>query len=980
MNHDAFNASKRQPSRNSKNALPRRSADSSPDQNANARHSDASANVSMNLNTADTQNASQSSIDTAESQARWNQIQQNGATFDGETLLFPLPERTQITLFLASMMLVLSRWFIPCEQSVECGTGLPWVVAWLIFFLVVTLYWMRQVWQTRKNPNALSIQREALIQGEYGSMALRPFMMRQSQKTLTRMISLFFFWTLFMCYLNIHNGPTRTTFNQIWEILGLLFLFRWFHFAFQYRESFRRSALAWMLSFGIGMTVIGCYQYFIEMPATRAAYAANPDAMLRESGMWFAPDSPQRMMFENRLESVEPLGTFALTNSLAGFLVPWLVIGVIVLGEWFVSRWNRKRFVMATNRTTLENRSTSQSSSDSIDSTDPRILTWNRLPRWLQIVLSVVLSGSMAMMALCFLLTKSRSGYVAAFCTIGLAVLAMLFYPWYTRTRTKEAIPWMKYGGIAALLGGIVAAFVGIAVAVGGIDLELISEAKKSLGYRLEYWTATSQMIADHPLTGVGSTHFQTFYTQYKLPQSSEEIADPHNFIMEIAASYGIPALLIFATLLGVTAYRTVRAMRFCLIRRTAPPSECGDNVDAEASPRWSSYLRLSHFGVAFGCGILAWLLGQVTETPPTPHYIAILSVVAALVYPLWNFVLWQLNDKRFLRLLALSMGILALGIHLLAAGGLGMPGIIGVFWMLLAMLWVEIQLAEPPHTVAFPSPVQLRRFRYSTVLQSAVILCLTGLTIHFGLQPTLQCRAILTELQSAATYETDTKLNPESEKQWAYHRAERYLMAAKADPVTETPWWQLANELTQSPTNQYAIRLLAHSRTTPSIPEAMPSALSATSTALTPSTPTDSVGMDQKPHTSKEDNYAQWVLQLWQQAAQKILTLTPYSSKNYRMLAGQASEIATLLDTAEIPTAETATQIHDYRKLAVKWYAQAVRYYPNSAELRAEYAIALRQIGDMEAFEHERAIALHLDVLTPHKDKKLSDQMRDAL
>ncbi len=53
-------------------------------------------------------------------------------------------------------------------------------------------------------------------------------------------------------------------------------------------------------------------------------------------------------------------------------------------------------------------------------------------------------------------------------------------------------------------------------------------------------------MIADHPWLGCGPGNFQDFYTQYKLPEASEEIADPHNFLLEIWATAGTPAATAF--------------------------------------------------------------------------------------------------------------------------------------------------------------------------------------------------------------------------------------------------------------------------------------------------------------------------------------------------------------------------------------------------------------------------------------------------
>ncbi len=53
-------------------------------------------------------------------------------------------------------------------------------------------------------------------------------------------------------------------------------------------------------------------------------------------------------------------------------------------------------------------------------------------------------------------------------------------------------------------------------------------------------------MIADHPWFGCGPGNFKSYYTRYKVPEASETIADPHNFLLEIAATAGVPALTLF--------------------------------------------------------------------------------------------------------------------------------------------------------------------------------------------------------------------------------------------------------------------------------------------------------------------------------------------------------------------------------------------------------------------------------------------------
>ena len=87
-----------------------------------------------------------------------------------------------------------------------------------------------------------------------------------------------------------------------------------------------RAVAAVMVALAVAVSAYGLYQWAYEMPQTRAVYQADPDRALRDAGLWFPPGSPERKLFEDRLASNLPAATFALTNSLAGFLAPWLVV------------------------------------------------------------------------------------------------------------------------------------------------------------------------------------------------------------------------------------------------------------------------------------------------------------------------------------------------------------------------------------------------------------------------------------------------------------------------------------------------------------------------------------------------------------------------------------------------------------------------------------------------------------------------------
>ena len=78
-----------------------------------------------------------------------------------------------------------------------------------------------------------------------------------------------------------------------------------------------------------------------------------------------------------------------------------------------------------------------------------------------------------------------------------------------------------------------------------------LAKAVKSFGFRVQYWQATAGLIADHPLLGCGPGNFQDAYTAYKLPEASEEVADPHNFLLEVWATAGTPAMLAMLAMLA---------------------------------------------------------------------------------------------------------------------------------------------------------------------------------------------------------------------------------------------------------------------------------------------------------------------------------------------------------------------------------------------------------------------------------------------
>ncbi len=162
----------------------------------------------------------------------------------------------------------------------------------------------------------------------------------------------------------VRYGSPRPALNMLWEWVGLGMVF---FLARQliHEAGAARAVVAAMIALAAAISVYGIYQYAIELPARQRQFVANPEGMLREAGLNLPPGTPLRDLFEKRVANREPPGTFALTNSLAAALAPWLVMGVGIVA----STWHDRR----------------------------------RRTAWLMCI---------AAMAVCLLLTKSRSGYV----------------------------------------------------------------------------------------------------------------------------------------------------------------------------------------------------------------------------------------------------------------------------------------------------------------------------------------------------------------------------------------------------------------------------------------------------------------------------------------------------------------------------------------------------------------------------------------
>ncbi len=479
-------------------------------------------------------------------------------------------------------------------------------------------------------------------------------------------VVVFFAWWTWAALRGAVNGAPRPAFNELWEGVATLasyLLVR--QLAPSGRET--RAIVAVMIGVGLILATSALHQYFVSMPADRIKFEASAADSFREAGFYDtpAPESAQYRRFRDRLYSPEPYATFALTNSLAAYLAPWLVLAAGI-GVHAAARGN----------------------------TDRRFL-WG-------------VAGCVLILGGALYLTHSRAAWIGAIVGAALIVLTTIRSsgaPWFGRSARR----WLSIGAVGATTA--------IVIGVASMEIwrpDLLERATRSFSFRIEYWRSTTSMIADRPLLGCGPGNFRDYYTTYKLPQASEEISDPHNFLFEIAAVAGIPALIAFA---GITGLFFLRLFR----RRKESPTPAP--ITATAVPWWIFGGGAAGVLMAIAMNPLFGFPDRAEELLPG---LALAAAIIAAVYP------WIRDGDLPPPLLGLA--VLTLLVTLLSSGGIAFSGVAETLWLALAL-----------GAVATDRPSDSRSLsRWIGAPLFVFVACLGIAQYQTGYRPILNCQAAM--------------------------------------------------------------------------------------------------------------------------------------------------------------------------------------------------------------------------------------------
>jgi O-Antigen ligase len=360
------------------------------------------------------------------------------------------------TLFCFGVVAALGQWFPGDSASIVMGQTLPQIGLWCILAVAVAVF-------------SFLVPRKSTIWSMTSCVLGGGLLV----------------WIALSTWMVQGRGNVRFALNMFWQwvAFGLVFAASlWIA-----RRLNRRSHL---IVFFLGLSIVtsfhAIYQYAYSMPRDRLRYKENPEEVLRELGLDAQTGSATRLRWEDRLQSTEPIGPYALTNSLAGFLAPCvLLLGAVLLESRSWKHW-----------------------------------------RWPRLAVVVALCLSLVVLAL----TKSRTAWLATFAG------AVLYGAMHPASRMHFRRHMKKY-----ILGGASVAAVA-AIWVLAVDSRILTEAPKSLAFRWQYWQSTLVLISHNVLFGVGPGNFQDYYATYKLPNSSETVLDPHSFLLETIATGGVMA------------------------------------------------------------------------------------------------------------------------------------------------------------------------------------------------------------------------------------------------------------------------------------------------------------------------------------------------------------------------------------------------------------------------------------------------------
>ena len=245
------------------------------------------------------------------------------------------------------------------------------------------------------------------------------------------------------------------------------------------------TRLRFVLAIAVGFLAIFLAQSviykFLELPETQAQFKLDRDKIY-EANHW-SPDDFAAKQFDLKVKNGELIGFYKSPNTLAAIAT----LCAFITAGFALQRW--------------------------IDGDSVGLIISLGVP---VILTPLMLWG-----------TGSRTAMAGAvICAIFLAIAW-----WFRATLAARSKTFFAVACAFALLGA--AGVITLGIKTGGLIHD-------SLNFRWNYWLASWRLMLYHPWRGVGWSNFGDAYLGFRLPVATEEIKDPHNFIVKFLVETGI--------------------------------------------------------------------------------------------------------------------------------------------------------------------------------------------------------------------------------------------------------------------------------------------------------------------------------------------------------------------------------------------------------------------------------------------------------
>ncbi|MCU0914937.1 MAG: O-antigen ligase family protein [Planctomycetes bacterium] len=390
----------------------------------------------------------------------------------------------------------------------------------------------------------------------------------------------------------------------------------------------------------VGLGLVSAYQcaeqFFFSNSITIEQYEKNPQMLMEPLGI--EPGTFQHFLFEHRLYSRGVRGFFTTSNSAASFAILVCAAAAVLL---------------------IRGRDAGES-----PGVEPRYRVFRLLAALL------IVAG--------LLLTQSKGGILAA--CAGLAFWGLMLGIEHWAGDRKRRVLTVLVPAVLLLAVGAA----GIVVWYGVRHDRL--PGGNSMLVRWQYWAASAQMIADHPLRGVGPGNFSDYYTHYKPAAALESVADPHNVLLSLMAQFGPLGLIGFLTMVSVPLWRSLvgpwgsaatetpvrPAFRTCALALLVGVSACLLLIRPLLMPM-----------SADDPAVLLYEIMTMHVAPAAVFFIGFLLVASPLADAHWE----RIDGTGRTEPTLLGSAVLAVLLHNLIDFALFEPGVWLAFWVVTACL-----------------------------------------------------------------------------------------------------------------------------------------------------------------------------------------------------------------------------------------------------------------------------------------------------